>query len=214
MKKIKESVIADKAIEYLEKQGWEIFKEVGGPGGRCDIVAKRNELLWAIECKVNFGLNVIEQALNWKKYKKANYISVAVSSMPSKLGKEICFDRGIGIFHYQKWSDSVKEIEPADFISDIKPFKLFDEQKEWGEAGTKEGGYFTPFKKTCCNLVGIVKETNGIELNKAFKELEHHYRSLSSAKQCLKGFINTNIISELEIRTIDKKEYLFLKEEK
>lgn len=212
--KITEEELADKVIKTLKEWKWEIYKEVQGPGGRCDIVAKNGSILWAVECKINFGIAVLEQAYNWKYYNKANYVSIALPKDVSFMGKEICSKFGIGVLVYSKYMDEVVEKKKPEFVRKIKPFELHEEQKDWGSAGTKEGGYFTPFKKTTRSLVEAVKRKNGIEYNQLIKTLDHHYGSLSSAKTCLKKFIETNVIPELELKIIDKKLCVFLKENK
>lgn len=69
-----ETDLAEKVVEWLQAQQWEVFQEVqlDSFGRIADIVAVSGPLLWVIECKTSQSFAVFEQAFQWKMY--ANYI--------------------------------------------------------------------------------------------------------------------------------------------
>ena len=203
-----ETELAGKVVSTLHEWGWEVYQEVIESGGRCDIVAKRGPILWAIECKLSFGLPVIDQAYRWRR--RANYISVAVKSASgSGIGVKFCQDYRIGVLACRH---NVYEVVKPKLARKINPIAVNDDQKTWGTAGTNGGDYYTPFKKTVRDLVKVVRANPGVEFNKLIKELDHHYRSLSTAKSCLRGFIGTAVIPEIEARVVDKRLCCFVRD--
>jgi hypothetical protein len=74
-----ENELAKAVIEWLRADSWEVFEEVapyGAGGPRADIVARRNKIIWIIETKRQFNLEVLEQASNWRFY--GHFVSLAV----------------------------------------------------------------------------------------------------------------------------------------
>lgn len=214
-KKFSEVDLAQAVINTLREWKWEIYQEVVGHGGRCDIVAKQKNIIWAIECKNSFGFQVLDQAYNWIRNGSAHYVSIAVpwkSITNNKIGKKICLDYGIGVLYVSSSnSDNVQEIIQPKLRRKIAiPFRLCDDQKIIKSAGSTGGGYWTPFRQTVNRLISLVERKPGIEFNKLIKELDHHYSSLSSAKSCLRNFIGTNVIPELIIKEVNGKLCVFL----
>lgn len=205
--KLRETDLAKMVIDILAEQNWEIYQEVCCGSGRCDIVAKREPILWAIECKLFFGLAVLEQAARWRH--RANYVSIAVSKAPSEFGRNICKDLGIGILTTYGYGRIIAEVEKPKLFRKIKKsFELEEEHKWFCEAGSNSGTYWTPFKKTVRELIRVVTNQPGIEFNKLIKEVDHHYRSYSTAKSCLRGFIG-DVIPELRTEIVDRKLCVF-----
>jgi hypothetical protein len=204
--KISETEIARAVVEMLREWGWEVYQEVVGPAGRCDIVGKRGNILWAIECKVNFGFAVLEQAYHWRGY--ANYVSVAVKSKPSRLGREIAGGMGIGVMSCG--CEEIHEVEKPRLMRRIHPLKLYEEQKTFCEAGSSCGGHWTDFKRTVRALVAEVNKNPGIQFDTLVKSLDHHYSSFGSAKLCLRGFIGS-VIPDIEARMVENRLCVFPK---
>jgi len=92
---ITESELAALLVDVLKDWGWEVYQEVSGGCGVCDLVAKRGQIIWAIEAKLAFGLPVLEQAHRWRF--SAHYVSILLP-LPylSSFGNKICADYGIG----------------------------------------------------------------------------------------------------------------------
>lgn len=203
-----ETELAALVCSALSEWKWDIYQEVIDSPGRCDIVAKRENILWAIECKLSFGLPVIAQAYRWMN--RANYVSIAVKSSPGGgIGRKFCKDYGIGILAGRH---EIVEIVRPKLHRKIKPIKLVEEQKTWGQAGTNGGNYYTPFKSTVSKLVAAVKANPGIEFNQLIKMIDHHYRTFSTAKSCLRGFIDTEVIPGIEAKIVNKKLCVFPKQ--
>lgn len=203
-----ETDMASDVVRFLTDMGWEVYQEVEGPGGRCDIVAKRGQIQWAIECKLSFGMSVMEQAYNWLSQNRAHYVSVATPSLSMGwLQNRICLDYGIGVLGV-RWNE-IREIQKPRLNRKAKGFRLYEEQKTFCVAGGNSGGHFTPFKKTVHSMVRIVKNQPGIEFSELIKLLDHHYRSVSSAKSCLRGFIGSDVMPDLKCEVVGGKLRVF-----
>lgn len=209
-----ETELAKEVIDNLTLWGWEIYQEVEGPGGRCDIVAKRGKIQWAIECKLSFGFPVLEQAFNWRRY--AHYSSVAVPSAPGSfsLAHKVCETQGIGILRVLFNSNQVDELLKPSLNRHGGKLKLYEEQKTFCEAGGNQGGHWTPFKRTKRELIDKVRITPGIEFNQLIKAIDHHYGTFSTAKSCLRGFIGSSVIPELRCDMVDRKLCVFMADSK
>ena len=211
--KISEAELIKKAIPSLLEWGWEIYQEVEGCGGRVDIVCKRGNIQWAIEAKMSCGLAVIEQANNWRRW--CHYTSILVpSGKSSSFTDHILRWKGIGSLAVNPnpyLDGEVQERVKPLLFRKAKGLRLHEEQKTFCEAGGNQGGHWTPFKRTCRELVRKVRQTPGIEFHELVKTLDHHYSSLSSAKSCLRGFIGT-VIPELRIELVGGKLCVFLAE--
>lgn len=211
--KFTEADLIRNLIPCLTDWGWDIYQEVEGPGGRADIVAARGNIQWAIEAKLSFGLPVIEQANNWRKW--CHYSSVAVPSTSGRgwFAREICQERGIGIMTVQMWEEGAMQ-ESVKPRLNRRPvlLKLHEEQKTFCEAGSNRGGHWTPFKRTCRNLVDAVRKNPGMEFKALIKQLDYHYSSFASARPCLLKFITTGVIPELRTEIVAGKLRVFLSE--
>jgi hypothetical protein len=208
--KISETDLAKAVVSSLSEWGWEVYQEVDGVGGRCDIVGKRGPILWAIECKVTLGLSVIEQAFKWRF--RAHYVSVAVPSTRRRNGFawKVCGDYGVGVFTVRgvgERANVVEEVRPR-LSRKIKPIVLHEEQKTFCEAGGNHGGHWTNFKGTVRNLVNYVNRNPGVEFNHAIRNIDHHYGTFGTAKSCLRGFIGT-VIPELRTEIVNRKLCVF-----
>jgi hypothetical protein len=73
-----EADLAAVVCQWLEFMGWDVYKEVplGGGGSECDIVALKEGVVWAIECKMRAGEAVCLQA--HKRLPYAHHVSIAV----------------------------------------------------------------------------------------------------------------------------------------
>jgi hypothetical protein len=205
-----ESDLAKKLIPMLSEWGWEIYQEVVGYGGRCDIVAKREKLLWAIECKLTLSLALIEQANNWRW--QAHYVSIACPRFPGNFVRQLLSHYGIGAFYFQ--GEDPEEAQRPHLNRKITPLKLYEEQKYYCEAGSASGGHFTKFKRTKNAMIQHVKKYPGIHFDQLLKEIDHHYSTLGTAKSCLRGFIGSSVIPELRSEIVDRKLCVFLADKK
>lgn len=157
VKKIKEALIskgseeqiAELVIAWLEEQHWEVYQEVSfwSGGSTVDIIAKKENILWAIEVKKRLNFDVIAQAdnnLNW-----FHFSSVAVPSPSSKkrhygvphnrnrdMAKRICKDYGIGVIEISRnvAFDGISYIHRYDnqsYVNETVAPKLIRKNHKW-----------------------------------------------------------------------------------
>jgi hypothetical protein len=204
--KITEAHYAKVVVEHFEDDGWEVYKEVVGPGKiRADIYCKKGDITIAIEVKNSLNLKVIDQAYRWRPFASKVYIAIPYQQYQQyKIAKQICEDYGFGILSIYKESrhgirDLIIEKLEAKVNLDPKEPMLCEEQKD-SEAGTS-GSYVTPFKITCKRLVKLIEEKGPMPLKTATSMIEHHYKSDSSANQSLRKMIVWGIeaLSTLEL---------------
>ena len=204
---MKETELASKVVKYLQDDKWEVYQEVKFSkylgSSIADIVALRNNLIWIIECKTSLTLDVMEQANGWKVPLRS--VAVPYSKTRYKKNKK---QKG-GYIGYRVAKDYLKIgiIIVGEIVSEpvfppiLRQFYkngnrlrklLVDEQKngEYSSAGSKGGGYYTPYQKTIKYVKEYIKSNPG----KTFKEIInyidggrfHHYSTPASMKQSLK----------------------------
>lgn len=232
-----ETDIAARVVAWLEHDGWEVYQEVEGRNGRCDIYGVRGRLAWAIEVKKSFGLRVIEQAHGWIGY--ANLVSIAVPNVSSSFGARLCEQLGIGTIEttmrqqsYWRRTDkgrldsngnpredwervelppdlTVRERAKPRLWRRCKRPKLFESQKTFAPAGNNFGKYVTGASEVKRQLILIVNATPGIALNDAIGRIPHHYASDKSARSTLIKYIEWKQVPEVRIERIGRSVHLY-----
>jgi len=208
---MKEQVLAEKVIDYLHTNNWEVYQEVY-VGRVADIVAVKHNLSWIIECKTSASLKVIEQAYAWNGY--ANYISVATPSTNYFFNK-VLLQYGIGSIcmdSFDVYIINKAKFERRLFKKDIKKY-LCEEQKTYAKAGNNERKVFTPFIKTKIKIQEYIRNNNGCTLKQLVEEIEHHYSSDQTAKQNIVKFILDGVIDGINIVKDGKHVKLFKNEQ-
>lgn len=209
-----EKELAKSLVAWLAAERWEVYQEVQGCGGLCDIVAKRGGATWAIECKLALNLEVIAQALNWRH--RANLVSVAVPyrgelhrscSITSRLGIGI-----LGV-HHPAESNSVREFGHAAFmrVRAGAGIALHEQQKTFCEAGGNRGGYYSEFKATCSAIRRAVEANPGITLKDLLEGTTYHYSTPASARGAIAKCAADGIIEGVELRRVGKALTLYPK---
>lgn len=221
-----ETDLAKPVVAWLQQNLWDVYQEVElrTYGSRADIVARQDFLIWAVECKLVFSTDLIEQAIYWKA--RAHFISVAVpktkSGRPNLLVR-ICRDNGIGIIEVSRsrnrwpsgsWTIEVKEIlNPLlNRRADAKRTAecLHEEQKTFAAAGNNSGSRWTPFQQTCKNLAAYVASNpGGVTFKEAVQNLKHHYSSNSTAIACLRKWVEHGSVKGVRIESYGKKLILY-----
>lgn len=206
----KETEMAKKVIEWLNSQHWEVYQEVKIGSSIADIVSIQGKLIWIIECKLNFSLDLIGQALEWRR--DANFVSIAIPkqkrryiSKARRVGYQILRNYGIGLIEIVNLNADInhQKIEPK---LNRKPYSklikdsLCEKQKYWVPAGTCGGGYWTPFQETCRNVEKIVKTNPGIILKDLIDNLKHHYASDISARASISHWVKKGVINGVEYK--------------
>jgi len=140
-------------VTWLQQDQWEVFQEVSAPPGIADVVARKDGILWVIECKLAAGFDVLGQTLRWRGY--ANKVSAAVPSQDSKrVMAQVCRAMGVGLLTVQQsyGKSSVwvtKECDPpfdgAPSLVQKLAGTLCEEHKTFAAAGTNRG-HWTEFK--------------------------------------------------------------------
>jgi len=179
---MKETEVAEKVIEYMAADGWEIFKEVYEPYNpyrRIDIVCKKGNILWAIECKSNINFKVLWQARRSNTY--CHFSSVAVPKIKDTdiLGyvKNHCELNKFGLFLIEQYSVSVS-VWPKLYrncIADHMFPHLHQVYKSVEiKAGSKDS-FWSPYKQTIMNVVKILKEHKKLTKDELFDKLDGKY---------------------------------------
>lgn len=197
------------AEEYLASFGFEVYKEVKMYGYICDMVGKRGPVLWAVECKMNAGLGVIQQAHRWLHC--AHRVSVCVPRYGS--GLKHFFTRsaatfGIGCLSvHEDWSLGrgtsylVREDSAPQFRRKIaSPIRLREEQKA-SVAGLPSPEAVTAFSLTVKQIKELLqKHPDGLPMKDVVSNINHHYRVDSTARGCLYRWIREGVVKGVELR--------------
>ena len=194
--KMKETDLSAKVVEWLQDQRWEVYQEVkfGGwaYGQRCaDIVAVNGPIMWIIECKTSCSLAVIEQAHRW--IRTANMVSIAVPKQ-NNFSEHVCRAFGIGIISLCKHVCDIgvsENVRPKLWRFSTKRYrdKLEPEHKTFAKAGTSSGKSWTPFTRTCREVLNAVNRQPGLSIKDLIKGIDHHYNTASTARASLKLWI-------------------------
>lgn len=215
-----ETELAKNVISWLTADDWDIYQEVSSDGGRADIVAVKQGLSWVIETKVNYGIAVLEQAFNWLGY--ANFVSVAVSRGVKRrrgnVAHYIHIDKGIGLITVNQFGwVSISEDAKLFRLKNRKSIKdiLCPEQKTMSNAGSANGGYFTPFKRTVGDIQRYIANNPGTTLKELIAETGYyHYVNKASAKGSIAKYILNGIIPNIKVVVEKGKHKLFYEKPK
>lgn len=222
-----ESELAAAVVAWLKDMHWTVYQEVQmmRGDGIADIVATQNKRLWVVETKLSFSLAVIEQANNWKAW--AHYTSIAIPSSQTRrsprgriVGEMLCRYLGIGIIKVENWGDGRSQpreaVEPPlnRHIIEGLAESLCDEQLIRSVAGSISGGHWTPFKSTCRDVLGYVRNHPGCTMKELLTHVQTHYASVASARSCLPGWIEEGKVPGVELRREGRKMFLHPKEKK
>ena len=203
-----EAELAAVIVEWLAAQGWEVHQEVSFGRGepRADIVGRYGRVTWVIETKLSLSLSLLEQAANWTYW--SNYVSIAFP-YSSKRGRSIFLRNalmmmGIGYLEIRPEEDVkyvTQNLEPRlkRKLASRKLFHLLDVHEDRVEAGTPDGGYWTPFKVTTDALRGFVEKNPGCTMKQAVDGIDHHYRRNQTAVSCLRGYLGDGVIKGIRI---------------
>lgn len=207
-----EMELAEVVITWLEQFQWDVYQEIQiSYGGEiADIVAVQYGIVWVIETKKTFGINLIEQCYKWSEY--AHYVSAAipVRKHDTGFGRMICRKFGIGILE-------VPEPDGWHFINELQKPKLHrtalakkirecltPEHKTFAKAGNPDGKRLTPFQATCLNVVDEVRKNPGIKLKDLIDNVSHHYSSPATARSCISSWTQEGIIKGIECKRVGK----------
>ena len=206
---MKESCIAKAVIASIEPDGWEVWQEVVLPNGkRADIVAKNGSVVWIIETKVCLSLDLVEQALNRKWYAHLTSIAYPLGKKRFPHIENIIQSQGVGIYQLN-YVQRTNMYENLHFPNHKPKFNrkaivgwtkiLNDSNKALVEAGTNQGGYWTPFRQTCLEAVKFVETNPGCCMKDLIEAIKHHYASNSTARTVFAKRITEGVVPGLRV---------------
>jgi hypothetical protein len=205
-----EQVLAAAVVSWLADGGWEVYQEVETPNGRCDIVAVRGPIRWAIEVKTSLNLAVMDQAFRnaaWFHHSSIAVPAPANNQFASPRNWQLAHDigklLGFGVLRIVcfKGGEAPRVIQDTLPVLNRRPgtIHLHEEQKNWCAAGSNHGGHFTRFQSTAQRLTSFVKRTPGMSLKEAVKSIDHHYASVPSATGALSKLIRQGVIEGVRL---------------
>ena len=192
--KITEKDLAKEVVEWLQSMGWTCYQEVriGTMGAPIvDIIGVKDMISWAVETKTGFTLHVINQAFH--NTTKFHYSSIAIpepkasaygsyASNPGRdMGMRICKDYKIGVLTVDpELAAPVREVVQAKLIRNNHEYQkhlvktyctTHHLSEQYAQAGSKGGGYFTPYKLMMTTAELFVKSNPGCTIEMILKEL-------------------------------------------
>lgn len=204
-----ETALAAHVSTWLRVQGWDVYPEVTLDGPRADIVARRNGALFVVECKTTFGLAVIAQATNWRRF--AHLVAVAVPGAKNSDARayaiDLCRREGLGVLvvrgapEAEAWRSGVEQKVAPPLRRRVNPRlaeALVEGHKEH-EPGNATASYHSPYRETCRQLARVVVAEPGIALRAAVEKLRHHYSSDQSARGSLAKWIEGGKVAGVRI---------------
>jgi hypothetical protein len=201
-----EESLAAHVVGWLEQDNWDVYQEVPlQSAGACpDIIAVQGKVTWIIECKLTFGLAVLEQAWGWKLY--AHFRSVAVPwPVRNKFACDVAGQYGIGVITVQSCYEGVvisQSMKPAFFrraASHLVLPQLKPGHKTHAQAGTAHGGRYTKFRATCEAIRAAVERDPGITMKELLDRVKTHYASAATARATLPRRIEDNLVPGVKI---------------
>lgn len=220
MKFKKETELAKRVVNYLQDLKWDVYQEVQlfQYGNIADIVAIQNKIVWVIECKLSFSLNLIAQATTHKTF--ANYISIAIPEVYKRqyksrnIKQEILSYYGLGCLivnplsanYYFGVSEDCKPKFNRKASTKYYLDCLCEKHKTWAKAGNAEGLRYTPFQDTVKQFKNYINKNPGCSLKEAIESINHHYHSDSTAKGNILQWIHKGIIKGIKLN-LEKGKY-------
>jgi hypothetical protein len=183
----KETELAALIVSWLVAQHWDVYQEVQfrQQGGVADIVAVRNGIMWIIETKTHYGLDVLQQAATWP----VHYRSVGV---PFSRDRDYRVARDyyqVGVIQVGKYTDEIREdVKPRLFIKNKDVVKRYLSQltelhKTFAQAGSQSGHHLTPYKQSMRDIRNFIEANPGCTVKDIFGDLGSlHYSSAASFK--------------------------------
>lgn len=214
----KETDLAEKVVQWLRGDEWEVYQEVLCGGPVADIVAVKGRISWIVEVKTRFSLDLVAQADDWVRSGSARFVSIACPgpsdphSRRAGLIQRFLQERKIGMLHVGRFCRQV--IAPS-FIRrgkrnrrDIREH-LYADQKS-SIAGSTSGGHWTPWKRTCQAAREHISANPGCTIKEVVTALDHHYATDRSARVCLLSQIRDGTFDGIETKRDGRKLTLFV----
>lgn len=193
-----ESALARVVIEELQRQGYETYQEVALTSGkRADIVAVSGPIVVVVETKLSLSLGLLDQLTAWRG--RAHRVIGAVPA--GRVGASVrnyLHDYGLGLWSVTPWEGVVETVTPRLWRHADPSLRgaLCEAQRSgrYAEAGSRDGGYYTPFRRTVDALTAHVQAHPGVPLREALQHVGHHYGSTRSALQSIPELMRRGVI--------------------
>lgn len=203
---ISEAEMAAAVVAELQRRGFDTYEEVYS-GARCDIVGLNGPVVVAVECKTSLSLQLLDQMLGWKGH--ASFIIGAVperGSSGKRAARTLLRHEGFGLWEARGRDRIDVWVKPRMFRQIDRRLRdaCVSENRSGASlpAGSPGGGYFTPFRDTCNELLKIVNaHPDGIMLREALTLLDHHYSSDKVAMSSLPKLIRTGVIKGIRVNS-------------
>jgi len=189
---------------YLTDLKLDVYKEVSTPVGIIDIVAKQGPVLWAVEAKMTAGLGLLEQAESRLRF--CHRVSVVTPLPPSTFFRQICREKGIGVFCVGQKSVYFRDRDPEEvacieervapaFRRKVAGVKLYEAMRDT-TAGLPSPLRVTPFTQTCDSIRrALAHKPEGMTLRELINGISHHYRTVSTAKVSLAKWMRSGVVA-------------------
>jgi hypothetical protein len=188
--------LAAHVVAWLQGRGWIVHQEVemGRGGPRCDLVAVRGRILWAIECKRGVGLAVLEQAHQWLPH--AHRVSVATRSTRNAFAARVLRDYGVGWLAVAGSGRVRPVVAPSERrrISERLARSLADEQRTFAPAGNARARFWSPWKATVAEVQAFAASHPAASFADLVRGIRHHYRTPATARSCLRRHIEDGLV--------------------
>ena len=191
---ISEVEMGEHLVGWVSSKGWEVYQEVQFRWGSkvADVIAvnDQNEV-WVIEIKTSLSLQVLEQAFSWNE---VHYKSIAVphSRRRSNFGYMVAkkFDLGVILVTPDYVEERVKPVRLEPDEKNVKTYRLdrlTELHKNYSKAGSKSGGYLTPYKYSIMEVKKYIEENPGCTIKQMVDSLgAMHWAHDKSAKNNLR----------------------------
>lgn len=191
----------------LESEGYTTYEEVVVRSSEtCDLVCKKDDVVIAVEMKLDFNFKLLAQAVRW--YGRANMVYIAVPA-EKVTPEKVAVTKALGIGIIEAWREisygttevHVRKLLHAEsLLLDEYPDKwnsiLIDEHAHDAEAGCQNGNRSTPFSRTVDALRKYCADHPEATLNEALLETPTHYSNIKSAYGSLMKYAKVGIIEK------------------
>lgn len=204
----KESEIATAVMEFFAD--WNLWPEVPlADGGIIDVYAIRGTTTMAIEAKMHLNFQVLHQAYRNKARAHFSYIAVPEPKNTPEFFKRVCKDYGIGVLYIDKKDSIIREGIKPRFNKRIKQPKLADWMKQ--SAAGSQYDRVTAYSYAIDQIVmNLRRNNNRMNMANVFEKTTYHWKSITSAQECIKTYIRKKIITQFRIESgylVLNKEY-------
>jgi hypothetical protein len=204
MKRVREEEIGERLKTFLEDEGWTVYAEVapwGGGSRRCDLVATRGPVLFAIETKPAVTARAIVQGLGWIPLSNLTALAVASCSRDwETVMRELCRASGLGLLRVTEFGVNFDVPPPLRRRKGSKlANSLAEEQRTWSKPGNADNDYFTPWKRTVRRVASFVEAHGPCTLKEIANGIEHHYASSSTARAGILFALKRGLIPGLRV---------------